>query len=1127
MIGSLDRLPSPADVTGVKPLVLDEPPTQKAELFLELANQFKIKPLVKRIRPQATFRKPMTESYRTLIGNRQHSSLLSDAAEFQCALHQGSLDQPKDPPPPPSDELTWGQLMAFALRQPKLASALGLVGQATITPDDPAFFASGGWVYIDLDPNSDYAGEADFLGLYAARIPKLTIARPVFAAVLFPVTGAPAAFVADDVAREAQLYDDGIAKQVHCTQGSDGGDSIQLAWEDEQIAEWLHRQVQVTPAGELEIDAPNGVSGYRVDVRLAGNNDPWNSLLRIESREDLKLKDLSLGSFQGEGIVEVAPTQLSLKQDAAYWLPSYFATWRGASLALTDADLARLHTLPGVQGAETPPHLLDREKIFVPVDDKAVPLHYGETYEFRVRLADLTRGGPEAGVPAPEPARNSIARITFQRRRQPRQVEILTAPSPASRKIRIGRPRLGYPEALFTSRASFVDLENDLLQLAAEPGITREVSVPDPDVLTLEVQVLVKALAGDALPGKGQDPSTSGYFELYRTTRSFDAEQLELELDFQNHPSLLTLKAVQPDNGSLELPTARDLRLTFVGVGRDQPGYFADEKFRRGTPVHLDLRANATKEPDLLADPDALSALRSFFFQPPPPDNSVSPPAERLATELGLDRNALTLSGRPGHRTVLGCSAELRHTLSPESSAITFSSPADLLQRWINVVQFQVQRDWSWDGMDAGGIRVTRTVHSAEGPDQVELVGVMRLPRVVGPKSVAGLPPDPRAAVRQSTQLIFFDAYDPKPKRPIPLPGEVEPPPIPFPSEITIDYVFEPAFQELPPGDPVGRSVLLPITTPPSQTPRILSAGIALSAYQAAGDYSSTSQRRRMLWFQFLGLPADPNDAYYVRVLAVGPDAALLERQLILPDTLETPLPIDPEWMRLITTGQSSDQNGLAAMQRLEDSPAGEGNYLVPLPRDLQESSPELFGFFVYEVRVGHTGSRWSTARGRFGPMLRIAGVQHPPPPLVCQAARSKTRILIRAPFARPVLDGASLQPGGPKTDLWAVLYARVQQADGQAWRNVMLARTQLFAPRGGDDPQRLGIPVLFGEAVFEADRVSTALLSLGMFEEDVPLTVLVAEVFSDPGENDPLGERVGHARMLRISPLISVPDAC
>jgi hypothetical protein len=244
------------------------------------------------------------------------------------------------------------------------------------------------------------------------------------------------------------------------------------------------------------------------------------------------------------------------------------------------------------------------------------------------------------------------------------------------------------------------------------------------------------------------------------------------------------------------------------------------------------------------------------------------------------------------------------------------------------------------------------------------------------------------------------------------------------------------------------------------------------------------------------------------------------------PDSVETPLPLDPEWVRLITPGQPRDENGLNTMQRLEGSPAAPRHYLVPVPAGLKESSPELFGFFVYEVRVGHTETRWCTAQGRFGPMLRVAGVQHPAPPLVCQAARSKTAVLLRAPFATAVWNGANYRPRVPTTDLWGLLYARVPQTDGAAWRNILLTRTRIFAPEGGQEIDGISPLILYGEGVIPLNDVIGALGRLGL-GPNTPLTALAAEMFGDPFEQDPLGDRLGHARILRISPLAPVPDAC
>ncbi len=1106
LIGSLDHLPLPADATPVGPLLPDEPPTQKADLFGELAKEFNIQPRVIVPRAPVRFQKAMTPSYRALIGNRRHSDLLVDPDVYTCALHQGSADQPAAPVVL-SDAISWGKVMAHALRQPKLAGALGLLGQLTVPVPDPSFSAAGGWLYLDLHATSDFGSDVDITNRYAARIPKLGGARSLFSAILFPVGNARVDFTFDDVANEAQLYDDGFAKQVHCIQGGGHGDSIQLAWDDEQIALWLHRQVQLTPAGDMVTDAPNGVSGYRVDVRLKDTVE-WNSLMQMRSTSDLQLGPFPIGSFEGEGIVEVAPAQVSPKQDGSFWLPAYFANWRGSSLVLTDADLTKLHARPEVQNPDAPPHFLDREKVFEPVNDKAVRLLYGQTYEFRVRLADLTRGGPESDAPSPDPARSSITSLLFQRQKAPGLIEILDRPAPGSRTIRIAKPRLGHPEALFTSKsAKFKALEDDLAVLIANPNITREIGIPDPDVLTVEIEVQVKALDGDV----------ARYLTLYTTSRAFalDKDELTIDLDFHDHATLLTLPKDEPDAGALALPAARDLRLILVGIGRDQPGYFVSDAARHGAPVTVDFRAAATAEAALFGDPETSPSLRSFFFQPPPPDNTVSPPGERLAAEVGLDHTALTLSGRPGHRAVIACSADLRHTLSPESSSITFSSGADLVQRWINVLRFEVLRDWTWNGLDATGITITRVVHFPVGDDLVEIVGVIQLPRVIGKKAIPGGDAlDPRNPIRQSTDLIFFDALDPKPT-----------PLHPLPSQITVEYRLQPVFQGLPPVDPVSRSILLPITTPPSRTPQVVSAGIALSGFVPADDYSSTSLRHRALWLEFAA-PPDEGDAIYVRVMAKGPDPMLLDANLVLPDTIETLTPIDPEWARVITPGQTPDNSGLAAMQQLVPSSDTPLNYLVPLPADLQETSPELSGFFVYEVRFGHDASRWSTAQGRFGPLLRMSGVQHPAPPLICQAGRNTSGIFVQAPFASSVLNGVNLRSFIQRTDLWAILYARVRQADGAAYRNVLLARTQLRIPHEGNNPEVFGFPTLFGEGLFQTDAVANALLRLGL-PRDEALTVLAAEMLADPPEQDPLGDRLGQARILRISPLIPVPDAC
>lgn len=1105
LIGSLGHLPVSGDSTPVGPLIPDVPADNKPALFTELKdNQFNITGVRVPSAVKYAFRKAMTGSYRALIGNRRHSQYLADSAEFDCAMHQGAQDQPD--PVELSDSVTWGKVIAFALRQPNLATLLGLMVQTTVRPPSADFFAAGGWLYIDLDPSSDGAGDPTLVARYAARIPALTgNSRALFAPVLFPVTDAAGNFIADDVYREAERYQDGLAKLVHGSQTEVRGDGIRLAWEDEQISEWLNRQVNRDGTGELVIDAPLGVSGYRVDVRRQGDRD-WNSLVAVESIADLMLGPLSLGPFTGEAVLEVSPAQLSPKRPGDFWFPSYFATWRGASLALTDQNLIDLHSRPEVHDATTPPHLLDREKSFVAVGAGDVPLLYGNTYEFRVRMADLTRGGPKSDVDSPEPPLTSIASVAFQRRKSPGPVEVVERASAASRQVRIAKPKLGYPEILFTDQGfTFADLITDLNTLDADRTIAREIGLPDPDVVTVTIKVEVKALAGDA----------ASYLELYTTTRDFEADEMTIEFDVQDHPTLLTLAQNQPAAGKLVLPAARELHLTLTPMGKPDPGYFASEAARTGAAVMIDVQAPGVAESDLLFESPEFSSLRSFFFQPPPADGSVASPAERLGAELKLDHTGLTLSAPAGTRTVLACSSALRHTLSPEAAAVTFASGADLVGRWINVLEFTLIREWTWDGLDPSGISVTRKVTFLDdGTTITQPAGAILLPRTVGKKAIPPGPLDPRVVARQSTQLIYFDAFDPKPIPPK------------FPCEITIEYVLQPIFSDVPQPDPLSRSIMLPVVTPPRQTPKIVSAGLALSKYVSAPDYSSTEPRSRSLWFEFADPPEDKQDAYFVRIRAAGPDPMLLAAEVVPPDVVEDPLPLDPEWMRLITPGQPHDDNGLNAMQPAEGPPAAAPHYLVPLPPHLSETSPELFGFFVYEVRVGHTGARWCTAQGRFGPMLRIAGVQHPAPPLVCQAARSQTDILVRAPFATPVLNGANVRPPLPSTEMWALLYARVTQTDASAWRNVLVTRTQLFAPHQLNDPDGEGARVLYGEGLIPLVPLADTLHRLGL-SPDTPLTVLAIEMFKDPPEADPLGSRLGQARILRTSPLAPVPDAC
>ena len=77
--------------------------------------------------------------------------------------------------------------------------------------------------------------------------------------------------------------------------------------------------------------------------------------------------------------------------------------------------------------------------------------------------------------------------------------------------------------------------------------------------------------------------------------------------------------------------------------------------------------------------------------------------------------------------------------------------------------------------------------------------------------------------------------------------------------------------------------------------------------------------------------------------------------------------------------------------------------------------------------------------------------MQHPPPALKVDVARSSAGILVSAPHAYSVLDGAPAQPFAPPTMIWVLLYAQAAQVDGRDRRNVLLARKPGASVRGND----------------------------------------------------------------------------
>ena len=1102
LVSDLSQLPLLGSAAAVTPVLAKAMPEAHA-ICVALDAQFGIDKTVGPIDGRVgapRIMKYAPPAYRAVTGyGGQNPNLVTDDT-YHCAIKSPVPPGTSLKPTPPV--MSWGKVLAQVLRQPLLAEPLGLIRKFSVTPS-ASVRDDGGWLFVTLAPGfawSPLLGTAGAVRHYAARIPPLgTAARPLFTPALFPVGAAVATGAGwDDVFREAIEYDDGFAKAVYARQphqadpiADEAGErppeerGVQLGWDDEQLITWFNRQVNSAPGA---VDAPMGVLGYRVDVRRPAG--AWASLVLVKST-------ITLGTNQTNSAfdwkVEVAPNRLMGDVAGRSWVPSYLIAWNGRSLIGMDETTCTLrgvpYTVPPVEGLRP-----------------TIALRYGEDYEFRVRFADLTGGGPVVGDSPRNGGPQPNAPITFLRHVRPVGVKLLTRlpldpdPSAPPASIKVARPLLGFPTCLMAG-GSEADLLADVPTAKLEQ---RAPGLPDPDVEMVEISVQV------ASPEPG---AASDFVTLYTTTRAFPAAaDLTIDLDWIDVADVADLP--QPVNGPVALPTSREVRLELTPIATARPKYYAAEDVRRGQTSSVRVRKPAEDERELLAQGRG-SLIEAFFLQPAEPmtpslvtaqaaagfgAQASEDPLGRLAAALDLDRHQTTLRAKRGERVLFGASAVLRHVIGPDSASLTFATANEMTRLWLVAVVLELKRDWTWDGLDHISIK-------RDGKE----VGRIE------PGTGAGQ--EAQGDDRNSSTLVFLDAIDPKPA-----PGAL-------PRELDASYTVTPVFKSAPVqvDADLSESIRLPVTTPPAQVPKLVSAGLALSPYQRDPAYAATEERRKAVWLEFDRPCDDPEDRYYARVLAEAPDPVLTDDVADVAELLDLPLPVDPEPIRRVVPGQGDDRAGQSSMQMLvpTTSPV---HFLLPLPPGIEPDSPALFGFFTYEFRIGHFGV-WSTAQGFPGRAQRVAGIQHAPPALVCGVTRSTSRLVISAEFADAIRDGRSVRASPPVTELWALVYAQVHQADDGDRRNILLDSRKLELPPRQRPSVTKRVVVDAGAAGARAQWSSTELTSLLQqitLGPDAPLSCLVVETL--PGEQpyaDPLRRDLGYERFLRTSPLTAAPPIC
>ena len=1141
IVSGVSGMPGATPALPLLPLATAQP-TMVRPLFEALANQFKISNqgvlntnlnvnAPSAVAPAPTtldksVKKYLPHSYRqsfNFVAPRTPNAVIDDS--YHCAVRDATPNPAFKPSP---EDINWGQVFASAMRQPQLAEALGIIYRSQLTVE-ASYFPKGGWLYIDLADDSDYKAQqtvdSTFIKRYAARIPVLEIgkSRSVFGAIQFPVLPVVPPGNYDEIFIEATDYDDGFAKIVHAFQPvsnsllleeSDGFHptkevGIRLGWDDEQILIWYIRQLaEDASVGPMKrIDAPIGAFGYKIDVREKTlPPGPWQSLNRVSSKAPLTVVNpvtnevITLGDLIDQELTyQVYPTQLDGDLAKNFWLPMYFAVWDGKSMVLPDDEAAAIYqnadvkANPAMNVTGAPANNLN--KLYEPAAITAT-LRYGKFYQFRIRLGDMSGGGPELGHDPDQETPSQVADCHFKRFVAPSTVRVDGLPANtddilfADTKLTLKRPLLGYPSVVFTNKYPDADPIINPITLLKNASVAMQgkeaFGIADPDVDSVEITVELLTLKMDNMMSvSGQE----SYIKFYTTTRKFPKasaifeDELIVPLEYKDCRVLkfgdpgdlgdLGVNQAQLDvMDQLVLPRARTIRLTIRPVCEEKTDYYGlenpDPEFntRYGRTIQFQLRADPLEDETTLVSPG--KQIRGIYLQPDPPfvfdgntgsillgkEVEKAPDTiQRLAQQLGLQSNGLSLVAKKGQRVQFGCSHRIRHTLSPDNSSITFASQGDLANHWLCCITLEMERDWTWDALQDRSFVIHRKRRFKEDDMNTETetleVGDIELKKTA--PFTALLDPN-----RSRTTLIFIDAVETKSERMQPAPHEME---TRFPDLIELNYTIQPQFKNplaAPTDGNYELALELPITLPPAQVPKIVSAGIALSPYLRDKTYSETEPRRRCLWIEFDEPVRDKKDTYFARILAHAPDQLISNNSpelLVVPD--EPSLPIDPEHIRVITPNQSNDDAGLEAMQAMEKStglePGSDRFYLLPLPPGLHPESPEMFGFFTYEIRVGHyryddTTTQhakgdpvWTTAQGRFGRSLKVAGIQHPAPTLTCTANRDEEKLYVTAPYAVAVHKGRNVTADPPRTEIWALLYAQVKQADNQDFRNILL----------------------------------------------------------------------------------------
>src|SRR5207253_6064356 len=122
-----------------------------------------------------------------------------------------------------------------------------------------------------------------------------------------------------------------------------------------------------------------------------------------------------------------------------------------------------------------------------------------------------------------------------------------------------------------------------------------------------------------------------------------------INLNYQDIHQISDLATFVPVGTTLAIPTARDIRIRVQALCQPRLNYYVDAEPPLGLVTDFVVRAETATEAALFPI-DPAAQVKAIYLQPS--DNQI----QLLAQALDLKVDGFVFTGRPGTRTVFGCS---------------------------------------------------------------------------------------------------------------------------------------------------------------------------------------------------------------------------------------------------------------------------------------------------------------------------------------------------------------------------------------------------------------------------------------------------------------------------------------